>query len=129
MKKIGLTLSVILGVVALALPAGAAAGEWIWSGGLWPGSGGRDGNCIWYPNQSSCAGWNYWAFTSGSALSGPYVKYLTGYENNVRIRGIWIYDGDAGSIYAAALDMQGYNKAVATYWEGTGTYYWSYART
>lgn len=128
-KRLVARAAAIAAALVLVSSSAAFAGEWSWSGSLYPNAGGRDGSCIWYPNTSSCAGWNYWHWTSGAVLSGPYVKYLTGYENNERIRGIWLYNGQNGGTWVSGVDMSGYLKAVATYWEGAGTYYWAYAQT
>lgn len=129
MTRFNRRIAVLAVALLFATSSVAAASEWIWSGSLWYGSGGRVGSCIWYPQQSSCSGWNYWTWTSGSVSSGSYVKYLAGYENSSRIRGIWLYNGQNGGTNPAALGMGGYLHAVATWWEGAGTYYWAYACT
>lgn len=78
-----------------------------------------DGNCIWYPSRSSCSGGNNWAFHLGAVDDhGWYVKVLVGFENNQRIRGFWIRQGQSATVGPADLGMCCYLKAVATHWEG-----------
>lgn len=129
MKRVALRIAAIAAALLVATAGAASAGEWQRSGGLWYGSGGRDGTCIWYPIQSSCAGWNYWTWTNGTVDSGAYVKYLAGYEDAQRIRGIWLYAGQNGGVWVSGVGMSGYLKAVATWWEGQGKFYWAYACT
>jgi hypothetical protein len=110
-------------VAAMVVAAPAWAGQWSWSGMLYPGSGGRDGTCIWYPSRSSCSGWNYWDFHLGAQdNNGWYVKVLVGFENNQRIRGVWLRQGESVIVEPRHLGMCCYLKAVATHWEGDSAF-------
>lgn len=116
-RRLSTTLLVLLAASVLAAPAWAA--QWEWRGGLYPGSGGRDGTCVWYPNRSSCSGWNNWnVHVGGQDDNGWFVRVLVGFENNQRIRGVWVHQGEARTVRPVDLGMCCYLKAVATHWEG-----------
>jgi hypothetical protein len=119
MRRLVAVLGAAFAALVLAVPAGA--GHWYWSGFLFPGSSNRDGNCIWYPSRSSCSGGNYWRFHQGAQDDqGWYVKVLVGFENQQRIRGVWVRQGESVVLNPSDVGMCCYLKAVATHWEGGG---------
>ena len=108
-------------VAALALAAPASAAYWQHGPG-WLGNGYNDSDCIWYYGQASCSGWSYWyRLQYQDVTSVCCFTYLLGFENNARIRGLWVYDYvEYVDMSPNTVDMSGNLKAHMTWWSGNG---------
>jgi len=110
-------LALALASIALAISGSAAASHGGWHyGPNWIGPGTADGPCIWYWSQAACSGWNYWHTLYTYNQQGGQI--LSGYENNARIRGIYINGGGSAFIFPSSVSMSGYLLAHGTYWSG-----------
>lgn len=112
-------LILLVAVVALAVPSSAFACGWQW-GFNYLGPGTHAGPCVWYVNQATCSGWNYWNVLSANQSAGGTT--LDGYENNDRIRGRYISGNGFLFIYPADVGMGGYIIAHGTWWSGGSAY-------
>jgi len=103
---------------ALVFPSSASAWQqWFWTGNLGPGD--YDPDCIWYYGRAVCSGWNYWDDNTLERESQN-ATILLGYENNSRIRGVYVGPEQFRRVvYPGDLGMGGYLKAHATWWSGT----------
>ena len=123
-----LTASVLAG---LAVPAGAEAGQWGWSGFI--GSGNDNPGCWWHHSVAVC-GTNYWSslkYGRKTNNSGG-TKALIGFENPSAIRGLWVNTGQGRVSYSTSPAALGfgtgnYTGCHVTWWSGAfmdgGTHY------
>ena len=98
-------------LVALAFSARAQAGSFEWLGSVGVGLG--NGQCYWYSGQSACSGWAYWNQLNATNRDGDEVH--AGFQNTSKIRGGYLFDGQADIFYPGDYGMGGYLKSGVTW--------------
>jgi hypothetical protein len=83
-------------VVFLTLASTAAAAVWGWEGTIGDGLG--NGQCYFYPGQSSCSPWGPWYQTNAAHQQGPGTA-LAGFQTTGSVRGKYLTAGQSVVVY------------------------------